>query len=69
MTSHPYVHITYPYTMFKPFSTEDSLTLPDLNFLDLGGDDPSLPSQHTFKYPNLFFTISNESEHSRHNFE
>ena len=70
MTPHrgfAYVHITYPYTMFKPFSTEDSLTLPDLNFLDLGGDDPLLPS-HSFEIPELIFTISNESEHSRRNF-
>ena len=39
--------------MFKPFSTEDSLTLPDLNLLDLGGDDPLLPS-HSFIFLNLF---------------
>jgi hypothetical protein len=38
-----YVHITYPYI----------LTLPDLNFLDLGGSDPLL-HRTLFEYPNLF---------------
>ena len=51
----------------KPFSTEDSLTPPDLNFLDLGGDDLLLTS-HSFKYPNIFSLYSNESEYNRRNF-
>ena len=39
--------------MLKPFSTENSLTLPDLTFLDLGGDDPLL--HHTFSTTRIYF--------------
>ena len=53
--------------MFKPFSTEYSLTLPNLNLLDLGGDDPFLPS-HSFKYPNLFSLYSMNPSIIRRNF-
>ena len=53
--------------MFKPFRTEDSLTLPDLNFLDLGGDDPLHPS-HSLEYPNLFSLYLMNPSITRRNF-
>lgn len=53
--------------MFKPFSTEDILTLPDLKFLDLGDDDPYI--HRTLSNTRIYFHyISNESECSRRNF-
>jgi hypothetical protein len=55
--------------MVKPFSTEDSLTLPDLKYLDLGDDDPLLYFHRTLSNTRIYFHyISNESERSRRNF-